>query len=84
MLLSILLLNQGTIVAGRGVKVGMRVGIMNPQIAHPNLMKLILFMVVMGEDGGNAILANYAITIDNNGTISGGGGGGGRYCNAFR
>ena len=72
-----LIIESGAIVAGRGGKGGDACWYYESSNSPPKPDEIDFVYGSNGEDGGNAILANYAITIDNNGTISGGGGGGG-------
>lgn len=72
----LLLVNNG-IIAGRGGKGGDACWYYQSLNSPPKPDEIDFVFGSNGENGGNAILANYAITIDNNGTISGGGGGGG-------
>lgn len=72
----LLLVNNG-IISGRGGKGGDACWYYESSNSPPKPDEIDFVFGSNGENGGNAILANYAITIDNNGTISAGGGGGG-------
>ena len=72
-----LTIESGAIVAGRGGKGGDACWYYQSSNSLPKPDEIDFVFGSNGENGGNAILANYAITIDNNGTISAGGGGGG-------
>ncbi len=72
-----LIIESGAIVAGRGGKGGDACWYYQSSNSPPKPDEIDFVFGENGENGGNAILANYAITIDNKGTISGGGGGGG-------
>ena len=74
---TIILINKG-LIAGRGGKGANACWYYQSLNSSPRIDEEIFIFGENGEDGGNALLVDYQIVIDNtNGIISGGGGGGG-------